>query len=89
MPLVSFTSAMQRHVECPAARVAAGTPRGALEAYFAEHPRLRAYVFDEQGLLRHHVVVFVDGAMLPGRGALDDAVGPDAEIFVMQALSGG
>ncbi|HEY8089032.1 MAG TPA: hypothetical protein VIF09_14330 [Polyangiaceae bacterium] len=89
MPRVVFTSALQRHVECPAEAVHGATVRAALEAYFAAHERARAYVLDEQGTLRHHVVVFVDGVQVRDRTALDDAVAPAAEIYVMQALSGG
>jgi hypothetical protein len=89
VPLVTFTSALERHVQCPPMRVDATTLRAALEAYFAAHPRVRAYVLDEQGALRHHVVVFVDGAMAQDRAHLAEPVAPSAEIYVMQALSGG
>jgi molybdopterin synthase sulfur carrier subunit len=89
VPHVAFTSALQRHVEAPPEAVEGGTVRAALEAYFARHAAARAYVLDEQGALRQHVVVFVDGAQVRSRGALDDAVSPGAEIYVMQALSGG
>jgi molybdopterin converting factor small subunit len=89
MPEVAFTSAMQRHVECPAERVQGATVRDALDAYFARHRAVRTYVLDEQGLLRHHVVVFVDGVQVRDRAALAEPVADGAEIYVMQALSGG
>ena len=47
------------------------------------------YVLDEQGALRHHVVVFVDGQLIRDRVTLADPVGEQSEIAVMQALSGG
>ena len=89
MPTVTFTTALQRHVDCPADAVDGATVRAALEAYFARHAATRAYVLDEQGALRHHVVVFVDGVQVDSRQGLDDAVSSAAEIHVMQALSGG
>jgi molybdopterin synthase sulfur carrier subunit len=89
MPQVVFTTAIQRHIECPAEAVGGHTVRAALDAYFAQHAAARAYVLDEQGALRQHVVVFVDGVQVRDRAALDDAVGSGAEIYVMQALSGG
>jgi len=89
VPSIVFTSALQRHVDCPPETVAGSTVRAALEAYLARHERTRAYVLDEQGALRQHVVVFVDGVQVRDRVALDEGVGPDAEIYVMQALSGG
>ena len=89
MPHVVFTTALQRHVECPPRAVEGATVRAALDAYFAHNAGARAYVLDEQGVLRQHVVVFVDGVQVRDRQALDDAVAPAAEIYVMQALSGG
>ena len=89
MPTISFTSNMQRHVECPSAFVEGATVASALEAYFSAHPRVKSYVLDEQGVVRKHVVVFVDGEMLRDRGTLGVEVARGAEIHVMQALSGG
>lgn len=89
MPQVWFTAALQRHVEAPPARVDGATVREALEAAFRDAPRLRGYVLDEQGRLRRHVHVFVDGHLVADRDGLGDPVSPSSEIHVMQALSGG
>ena len=89
MPRVVFTTAMQRHVACPDDTVDGRTVREALDAYFARHEAPRTYVLDEQGELRHHVVVFVDGVQVRDRAALGEPVGTGGEIYVMQALSGG
>ncbi len=89
MPSVVFTTAMQRHVACPADTVEGTTVRATLDAYFARHAGVRTYVLDDQGALRQHVVVFVDGVQVRSREGLDDAVSPGAEVYVMQALSGG
>lgn len=89
MPRISFTSNLQRHVACPAETVSGETLRAVLESYFALHPALRSYVLDEQGVLRKHVVLFVDGRQLGDREGLSDAVGERSEVYVMQALSGG
>jgi sulfur carrier protein ThiS len=61
----------------------------ALAAVFARVPGLRGYILDDQGGLRRHVVVFVGSEPVRDRARLTDAVAPDAEIAVMQALSGG
>jgi len=89
VPRVVFTTAIQRHVECPPEAVDGATVRAALDAYFARHTGARAYVLDEQAALRNHVVVFVDGEQVRDRALLMDAIAPGAEIYVMQALSGG
>jgi sulfur-carrier protein len=86
---VSFTANLQRHVSCPPTDAAGATVREVLDAVFASNPRARNYVLDDQGALRHHMLVFVDGLALRDRATLSDAVRPQAEIHVMQALSGG
>ena len=89
MARVVFTPNLQRHVQCPPADVRGATVREALDAAFTSNPRARGYVLDETGSLRHHVVVFVDGVQVSDRVALSDPIGPRAELYVMQALSGG
>jgi hypothetical protein len=61
----------------------------ALGEVFAQLPALRSYILDDQGAVRHHVVIFVDGSTLVDRRGLSDPLRPDSEVFVMQALSGG
>lgn len=52
-------------------------------------PGFAFYVCDERGRMRQHVNVFVDGRPVKDRGTLTDAVGPDARVLILQALSGG
>ena len=89
MPHVVFTPALQRHVTCPPAEVEGTTVREALERVFEENPRARGYVLDDQGALRRHMAVFIDGETVQDRDGLSDGVGADSQIYVMQALSGG
>jgi hypothetical protein len=89
MAEVVFTPNLRRHVDCPTVEVAGATVRDVLERVFADNPRLRGYVLDDQGALRKHMVIFVDGRQIADREHLGDAVGPRAEVYVMQALSGG
>ena len=89
MPTVSFTSALQRFLPVPQAQVQAATVAEALTAVFAAQPALRGYVLDDQGALRRHVAVYVGGECIRDRLKLSDPVGPQDEIYVFQALSGG
>ncbi len=89
MPQVQFTPNLERHLACPPRAVAGRTVGAALHAVFAENPALRGYVLDDQGRLRKHVLVFVDGDQISDRVHLSDPVKDDSDIFVMQALSGG
>ncbi len=47
------------------------------------------YLLDDEGRLRKHMVVFVDGVAACDRDGLADPVDVNSEILVMQALSGG
>lgn len=89
MPTVSFTPNIQRHVNCPSLEVAGETVRQVLDAVFQANPRARAYVLDDQGAVRQHMVVFVDGKQVRDRQTLSDSVAQNAEVYVAQALSGG
>ncbi len=89
MPTVSFTRALERFLAAPSAEVQGATLGDALAAMFASRPALRGYVLDDQGALRRHVVVYVNGRPASDRVRLTDPVGPRDEIYVIQALSGG
>ena len=97
MARVVLASALSRWLPqgagAPSGQVALELPgsslREVLEALFARHPSLRSYVVDEQGTVRHHVAVFVDGVSIRDKRDLTQALGDRAEIYVMQALSGG
>ena len=89
MPHVTFTAQLQRFTETPEFDTAAATLRGALDAAFELNPRLRHYVLDEQGHLRQHVVVFIDGRRVADRVALSDVLAPHDKVYVLQALTGG
>jgi sulfur-carrier protein len=89
MPRVVFTRNLQRHVSCPPCVVGGANVRDSLEEAFALYPQARGYVLDEQGGLRFHMAVFVDGVPIADRRRLSDPVPEAGEVFVMQALSGG
>ena len=89
MPTVEFAPALTRHVPCPRQEVAAGTLACVLDAAFAAAPALRGYVLDEQGAVRKHVAVFVNGEIIPDRGDLTRALAAGDRVHVIQALTGG
>jgi hypothetical protein len=60
-----------------------------LDAVARDFPKLKSYVLDDQGRLRKHVAIFIDGELRRGQAALTLALSPASEIHVLQALSGG
>jgi sulfur carrier protein ThiS len=89
MPTVAFTTALQRFLAAPRTQVQAATVGEALAAVFALRPALRGYLLDDQGALRRHIAVYVNGRPLGDRLRLSDEVGPRDEVYVFQALTGG
>ena len=89
MAKVHFTSNLRRHVDCAAMEADGSTVREVLAAVFAAQDRLGHYVLDDQGALRKHMTILVDGRRISDLETLSDPVTPGSEIWVMQALSGG
>ena len=86
MPRVRFTQNIQRHVKCPSSEASGKSLRDVLNHYFQA---ARGYVLDDQGALRQHMAVFINGKPALDRTQLSDDVPANATVDVMQALSGG
>ncbi len=56
-----------------------------LDGLQRRYPGLRGWILDEQGRVREHVNLFVNSVRAP----LEEPVGADDELFVIQAISGG
>ena len=89
MAKVHFTAALKRFLPVSTAEVTGDTIGAALDQVFQASPRLRSYVLDDQGSLRVHVKIFVNGCPVRDTSRLSDRIGPTDEIHVIQALSGG
>ena len=61
----------------------------ALNQLWREHVGLRDRVVTEQGAIRPHVNVFVNGEVLSRERALQTPIKAGAEICIMPAVSGG
>ncbi|UXH79679.1 MoaD/ThiS family protein [Roseateles amylovorans] len=89
MAHLEFTAQLHRYVDTPKLDCEAATLADALGQAFDLNPRLRGYILDEQGQLRPHVAVFIDGQRARDRQTLADPLSPSARVYVLQALSGG
>jgi molybdopterin synthase sulfur carrier subunit len=67
-------------IECSASTVGA-----LLRAAEVAHPDLTGWVLDEQGLIRRHIHVYVNGE----RAGEDAVVRPRDRVEVLPAISGG
>ena len=89
MPQVRFTPHLRLHLDVIDRKFPGETIAAVLAGAFADFPKLRGYVLDDQDRLRKHVTVFVNGNTVRDRQTLSDPVAADDEVFVFQALSGG
>jgi sulfur-carrier protein len=89
MPKVHFTRWLKGIAPGEPVEIEGETVGRVLDRLFAENAAARNYVLDEQGCLRKHVCIFLDGARLAHGVALAAPLQPQSEIYVMQALSGG
>ena len=80
---------LARSDSAPPQRVQAPTLRLARDCAFEAAPAMRAYVLDDQGAVRKHVALFVNGVMIATRSELDLPLAPADKVMVIQALTGG
>lgn len=89
MPTIEFTANLRRHVDCPTEAIKADTLAAGLEEYFRRWPTVRGFILDDQGAVRHHVKILIDGRNIRDRRNLSDTLETSSQIHVFQALSGG
>jgi sulfur-carrier protein len=82
--LLSYTNGA-KNVELRVAP-AAPTLADALEALNERYPGMRFRVVDEQGAVRRHIKIFVDGVLARD---LATPVRPEGELMIVGALTGG
>jgi len=90
MPNVRFTYALKRYF--PGLKEVAAAGKSFREIFTElekQYPGISSYILDDQGSLRKHVNIFIDGKMISDRKTLSDPFTISSEIYIMQALSGG
>jgi molybdopterin synthase sulfur carrier subunit len=76
-------------VELQFASVSLMTAAEVIETVAREYPGLRDRVLNDQGELRRHVNIFIDGENARFLGGLSATVAADSEVWIHPALSGG
>ena len=86
MPRVILTGSIRQHAGgIGMVEVGGETAAAAVKALEASYPALRGWVVDERGELRRHVRLF----LRTGAVSLDTPIGPDDELHIVAAISGG
>lgn len=90
MPTVKFTYALKRFFpDLKEVPVQSSTLPDLLANIEQQYPGIQHYIIDEQGSLRKHVNIFIDGELIKDRKDLSDSLSDTSEVYIMQALSGG
>lgn len=90
MAHVQFTPALRRFApSLDSFESEAATVAQLLEEIDRRYPGLKDYLVDERGALRQHVNIFVGEDLVRDKEALSDALDPDDQVYILQALSGG
>jgi sulfur carrier protein ThiS len=89
MPSIAFTAHLREIGPVEPLSGRGATVADLLDMVAADYPRVKSYVLDDQGRVRKHVAVFIDGSLQPRERVLTVPLEPTAKVYVMQALSGG
>ena len=86
MPRAILTGSVQQHAGgLGVVTVDGDTAAEMIRALEVSHPALRGWIVDEQGSLRRHVKLFHGGVAV----SLDAPIGPNDELHIVAAISGG
>lgn len=90
MPTIEFTDILRRFFpELKSAQTEEGSLYEIVMRLEQEHPGLRNYLLDDQGNVRKHVAVAVDGAFVREKKSRTIFLGAESNVLILQALSGG
>ena len=90
MAKIRFTSALKRFFPTlTESEIEGDTVRDVLNNIEKIYPGISNYLMQDDGTLRKHVNIFVEGNLIENRQTLSDKVKHNDELIIFQALSGG
>lgn len=85
MATINFRSPLKQRIGASSLEVAGATVAELVKNLETAAPAVKGWVTDEQGRIRRHVNVFVNGEP----ASEDDAVAPADRIDIIHAITGG
>lgn len=90
MAVIQFTNALKRfYPTLDGLSIEVENVNEVLEKIENHFPGIKGYLMEDNGSLRQHINIFVDGELIEDRENQTDALNNESEVFIMQALSGG
>lgn len=90
MVQVNFTSHLEVFFpQIKPQAIEAKTVKDLLEKLNSLYPGINSYLMEDNGAIRKHVNIFLDGSAIINKDDLTVSLENINEIFIMQALSGG
>jgi molybdopterin converting factor small subunit len=90
MPVVRIPAALKYYVEnrCEI-EFSASTMTDLLNLLVASYPSLRVHLLDDDGRLRRHFNVFINGVHIRELSGLDTVLHPDDKVLLLASAAGG
>ena len=90
LPILRFTAALKRFFpQIRESQVGGETIAEVVLQAEQLFPGVQSYLLQDDGSLRQHVNIFLNGDRIQDRERLSDPVSERDEVFIIQALSGG
>ena len=86
---VTLTANLQKYFPRAKFEIEASSVKQVLEKMDEERPLFSRYVLEDNGAIRKHVNIFVDGEVVRDKSHVNIALKSGAQVHIMQALSGG
>ena len=86
---VILTANLQAYYPEPKFELEVSNLRDILKKMDERRPRFSHYVLEDDGSIRKHVNIFINGDIIRDKSTVDVKLAPGTQIHIMQALSGG
>lgn len=86
---VTLTANLQKYYPERSFSIDAATLRELLQKMDGVRPHFSRYLLEDDGSIRRHVNFFVNGELVRDKKNLDFRLPENADVHLMQALSGG